>query len=167
MGLGSSAVLDPGTMTALGRPSAFLHAGGFFVSAEAAVVTTILGSCVAVCLFDEKRGIGGMNHYLLDYPVGAQQQPGRFGEQAIPDLILRVVAAGAQRRALVAKIFGGAAIMRATTGGGLDLGARNTALALRLLETAQIPVAESDTGGARGRKLIFQTGDGVAWVKEL
>jgi len=163
----SALSLETAPQRADGRATAYLHAGQLFVSAAPAVVTTILGSCVSVCLWDGLNSIGGINHYLLDYPVGDQPQAGRFGHLAIPDLIERLCAAGARRRNLAAKIFGGASIIGGHASSRLDLGGRNVDLALEMLERQQIPILHSDVRGSRGRKLIFQTDDGTGWVKVL
>jgi chemotaxis protein CheD len=153
-----SSVPDPGS-----RDRLYIHAGQVAVVTRASAITTILGSCVAVCLFDERAGVGGMNHYLLPYPV-EREQSARFGTVAIPDLIDQVLRAGASQAGLRAKVYGGASVISAFR---RSLGEENAALALRLLDEAGIPVLHHDTGGARGRKLIFQTDDGTAWVRHL
>ena len=163
----SAGLLEMRPVRANGRATAYLHAGQLFVSAEPTLVTTILGSCVSVGLWDEASGIGGINHYLLDYPVGAHPQAPRFGFLAIPLLIERLCAAGANRRNLAAKIFGGASINCTTPNSRLDLGGRNVDLAMEMLERERIPILYSHVRGSRGRKLLFQTDDGCGWVKEL
>jgi chemotaxis protein CheD len=126
-------------------------------------ILTILGSCVAVCLHDAARRIGGMNHYLLPRGPRGASSP-RFGDVAMPQLLARVLAEGAAREALEAKVFGGARILAARAG-ARDLGAENTDAALRFLEAERIPIVAQDAGGTRSRKLILQTSDGVVWLK--
>ena len=78
-----------------GRTQVYLHAGQIAVASEPAAITTILGSCVAVCLRDPDSRVGGMNHFLLPHHVERERSP-RFGSCAIPALIDAVVrAAGA------------------------------------------------------------------------
>jgi chemotaxis protein CheD len=150
-------------MAAAARATAFLHAGRIFVARRPHAVTTILGSCVTACLWDPQAEIGGLNHFLLP-DVSAQGDGPRFGTAAMRMLIEQVCAAGASRRRLRAKVFGGAAI----TGAQRDpLGPKNAALALARLEEQNIPVVAQDCGGSRGRKLIFHTDDGEALVKLL
>jgi chemotaxis protein CheD len=134
---------------------------------EPALVTTILGSCVAVCLWDEVAGAGGMNHYLLPEGSGTDADALRFGSVATEALIDRLLRLGAQRGRLRAKVFGGARISASFKGQTPHLGATNVARALEVLAREGLRVDARDTGGERGRKLLFQTDDGVAWVKEL
>jgi chemotaxis protein CheD len=161
-GGGGAALRGP----ALGdRAHAYLHAGQLSVAARPTAITTVLGSCVAVCLHDPATRVGGMNHFLLPHHVERERSP-RFGTVAVPELVEAMVRAGASRASLVAKVFGGASVIVAAPR-GRRLGEENAALAIRLLEEARIPVLDSDVGGGRGRKLIFFTDDGTAWMRPL
>jgi chemotaxis protein CheD len=144
-------------------PQAYLHAGHMVVSRDPCRVTTVLGSCVAVGVWDPTSGVGGVNHFLL--PQGNDSP--RFGNVAVRTLIREVVAAGARRRHLQAKVFGGACVLRAFKGGGSHLGRKNVEVAQQILIDEGIPVTAQDVEGERGRKLIFQTHDGAAWVRSL
>jgi chemotaxis protein CheD len=135
------------------------------VSAVPAAITTVLGSCVAVCLFDPETGVGGMNHFLLPLHVERERSP-RFGTVAVPMLIDELVKSGAHRPSIRAKLFGGGSVLAAFRRSG-RLGEENAALAIRLLAEAGIPVLEKDLGGRIGRKVIFHTDDGSAWVRSL
>jgi chemotaxis protein CheD len=153
--------------TSGGVPNAYLHAGHLFVSATPCRVSTILGSCVSVALFDPVAQVGGLNHFLLPQGPENTAPSARFGAIAVPWLIEALVAAGAQRRALQAKVFGGACVLRAfrTTAG--NLGTKNVQVAKAVLQAEGIPIVAEDVDGERGRKLIFQTHDGAAWVRSL
>jgi chemotaxis protein CheD len=145
---------------------AYLHAGHMVVSRDPCRVTTVLGSCVAVGLWDPTSGVGGVNHFLL--PHG--NDSARFGNVAVRTLIREVVAAGGRRRMLQAKLFGGACVLRAFKNSGTGtphLGEKNVEIARQILVDEGIPVTAEDTEGDRGRKLIFQTHDGAAWVRSL
>lgn len=146
------------------RVSVYLHAGQVYASAEPASVVTVLGSCVAVCLFDREARVGGMNHYLLPLET-TRERSARFGDVAVRRLLEQVLALGARHDGLEAKVFGGASILRALEGRGL--GGDNADLALRLLRDAEVPILEQDVGGQKGRKLVFHTDDGAAWVRHL
>jgi chemotaxis protein CheD len=135
------------------------------VAAVPTAITTVLGSCVSVCLYDPATRVGGMNHFLLPLHVERDRSP-RFGTVAVPALVDAVLKAGAARGTLVAKVFGGASVIGAM-GKGRRLGDENAALALRLLEEARIPVLDQDVGGQRGRKLVFIVDEGTAWVRQL
>jgi chemotaxis protein CheD len=158
---------EPAPAEPRGRRALYLHPGGLAASAEPAVISTILGSCVSVCLHDPAVRVGGANHFLLPDSGGAPPTP-RFGDDAMRELLARVLALGADRRRLTAKVFGGACVVEAFRG-GVDghLGTRNAAAALRFLEAERIPVLAEDTGGRRGRKLLFHTDDGTALVRPL
>jgi chemotaxis protein CheD len=147
------------------RAHVYLHAGALAIASRPTAITTVLGSCVAVCLHDPIAKIGGMNHFLLPLHV-ERERSARFGTVAVPQLVEEVVRAGASRAGLVAKVFGGASVIGAFRG-ARNLGAENAALAIRILEEAHIPVLDRDVGGTRGRKLIFHVDDGTAWVRQL
>jgi len=85
----------------------FLYPGQVFVTRDPITISTILGSCAAICLWDTHRKAGGMNHYLL--PEGGDEGPNRlrYGNVANPELLNRVLALGCEIRNLQAKIFGG------------------------------------------------------------
>ena len=72
----------------------YLHAGQLYATAEATEIVTILGSCVAVCLWDEIAGVGGMNHFLLPEPLGASSP--RFAGPAFEELRRQLVLNGAR-----------------------------------------------------------------------
>jgi chemotaxis protein CheD len=147
------------------RRQAYLHAGQLAVASEPTAIATVLGSCVAVCLWDPGSRVGGVNHFLLPHHVERERSP-RFGNVAVPQLVDAVVRAGASRAGLVAKVFGGACVLGSIRH-ARRLGEENAALALHLLEEARIPVLDRDVGGERGRKLIFVSDEGTAWVKLL
>ena len=148
-------------------PAAYLHAGHILVSRDPCRVTTVLGSCVAVGIWDPVNGVGGINHFLLPHRPATGPSSPRFGNVAVRALIEGVVSAGGHRHALQAKLFGGACVLRAFQKGGWHLGTKNVEVARRMLLEEGIPIAAEDVEGVRGRKLIFQTHDGAAWVRGL
>jgi chemotaxis protein CheD len=148
-----------------GRAQVYLHAGQLAAVSAPTAITTVLGSCVSVCLHDPAARVGGMNHFLLPHHVERERSP-RFGTVAVPQLVDAVVKAGASRSALRAKVFGGASVIGAFRG-ARNLGEENAELALRLLADAGIPVVDRDVGGTRGRKVVFIADDGTAWVRQL
>jgi chemotaxis protein CheD len=147
------------------RPQVYLHAGQLAIASEPTAIVTVLGSCVAVCLWDPETRVGGVNHFLLPHHVERERSP-RFGNVAVPELVEALVRAGARRGALVAKVFGGASVLGGTRQ-GRRLGEENVALALQLLGEARISVLDRDVGGERGRKLVFVSDEGTAWVRLL
>jgi len=147
-------------------PGVYLHPGQLWVSEDPCAVTTILGSCVAVGLWDPSAEVGGLCHFLLPQWSGSGTASARFGNVAVERLAEGVCAKGARRERLLAKIFGGACVIAALRG-GIHLGQRNVELARELVANAGIPVVAEDALGTRGRKLIFHTHDGAAWVRLL
>lgn len=145
--------------------SHYLHPGHLFASAEPWVVTTILNTCVSICLSDGVMKVGGLNHYLLPYPTTQDEQDSRFGVVAFARLRERVLALGAAPKRLLAKVFGGACVLPSSAKG--DLGAKNVALARKLLGEAGIPVVAEDVGGVRARKLIYELDTATAWVRYI
>jgi chemotaxis protein CheD len=90
--------------------STFIHVGQIHVDSAPHAISTVLGSCVAVCLYDSTLGIGGMNHYLLPFWNGNGLQSPKFGNIAIPKLIESMMIKGSNPKTMQAKIFGGASL---------------------------------------------------------
>jgi chemotaxis protein CheD len=144
----------------------YLHPGHLWVSSERCAITTILGSCVAVGLWDREAQIGGLNHFLLPHRAGRGSLSPRFGNVAMEQLLEKLASSGSPRERLHAKLFGGACVLEAMRSSD-HLGRKNVELARRVLEDARIPLVAEDTLGNLGRKLVFHTHDGSAWVKLL
>ena len=141
----------------------FLYPGTMMVSRGLTRISTILGSCVAVCLWDPVRIIGGINHYLLPYWNGEGLPTPRYGNVAISRLCEQMQRHGSDMNDLVAKVFGGARI-NVVTGGLFPVGDRNVQVAREMLEELEIPVIGLDVGGIHGRKVIFDTGSGTVYI---
>ena len=156
-----------------GRPleqpvaDSYLHPGEICVTAQPVRVTTILGSCVSVCLFDSQARVAGLNHFLLPQAPRAGEASPRHGDVAIEVLVRRLLAIGASCDRLVAKLFGGANVLRAFADESRHIGAANVDLARSTLARYGIPIGAEDVGGTRGRKLVFSAPDGAAWVKVI
>jgi chemotaxis protein CheD len=146
------------------RNAVFLHPGRIFVASEPSTVRMVLGSCVAVCLWDPLRRTGGANHYLLPYK-GADSAD--FGEVAIQRLLEQLLALGCSRASITAKVFGGSCVLEALKNKETHVGTRNVAVARTVLASHGIPIVAHDVGGQQGRRVIFQTDDGSAWVRHL
>ncbi|MFL6245280.1 MAG: chemotaxis protein CheD [Thermoanaerobaculia bacterium] len=142
--------------------SVYLHPGQIYAASHAALVSTVLGSCVAVCLWDPTARVGGMNHYLL--PLGKGP---RYASGAMPQLLDEMTSRGAFVARIVAKVFGGASVIPGLIGPRKSIGTQNIEAALQFLTAHSIPVRAEQTGGRRGRKLLFHTGTGHAYVKEV
>ena len=147
-------------------PVVHLHPGQIFIASEPAMVTTILGSCVAVCLWDPLAKIAGVNHFLLpSIPIPSAQDT-RYGNTAVQRLIEDILARGAAKQRLTAKIFGGANTILAFMP-KKPIGAQNVEVAREILGRHGIEIVAEQTGGRRGRKLHFDTSTGAVRIKEL
>jgi chemotaxis protein CheD len=122
-----------------------------------AMLTTILGSCIAACLWDSVRGIGGMNHFLLPGEDGQNPDAGnpgssaRYGVHAMELLVNALLRRGARRENLQAKLFGGATMIRGLT----DIGNMNATFAERFLKAESIPIMGGSLRGNQGRRIQF------------
>ncbi len=142
-----------------------IQAGGVHSSSQGVTVRTLLGSCVAVCLYDPNVRIVGMNHFLLPADIGGGgRSPASFGVHSMELLINGLMKLGADRRRLVAKIFGGGSVI-----GGLTtaIGERNVAFALEFLRDEGIQVVAQKVGATSALSVLFDTGTGMARVKEI
>lgn len=147
------------------EPRHFLYPGQVFATRDPITISTILGSCAAICLWDRHKKAGGMNHYLL--PEGVNEGPNRlrYGNAANSELLQRVLALGCEVRNLQAKIFGGSSAFSADP--SLSVGSRNVELAEIFLQSAGIPIVERDISGKRGRRLAFHIIDGVTTIRNF
>jgi chemotaxis protein CheD len=141
--------------------------GEFFVHDEDILVMTTLGSCIAACLWDRDRRIGGMNHFLLpDTGSGdSGRDSGRYGSYAMDLLIGEMVKRGATRGGMEAKVFGGGAVISGMN--TINVGERNTAFVLDYLRTERISVVSKDVLDIYPRKVCFLPHSGKAMVKRL
>ncbi len=143
----------------------FLYPGQVFVTRDPITISTILGSCAAVCLWDSHKRAGGMNHYLLPDGLGEGPNRLRYGNVANPELLNQVLALGCEIRNLQAKIFGGSSAFAVDL--SQSVGSRNVELAENFLRSAGIPVVERGVSGKHGRRLDFQIIDGVTRIKNF
>ncbi len=118
------------------------------------VLTTILGSCIAACIWDGVAGVGGMNHFLLPGD-GKHRQPGgdamRFGVHAMELLVNALLQRGAIKNRMRAKLFGGARMIKGLT----DIGELNASFAERFLAAEGITLAGGSLRGEQGRRIQF------------
>jgi len=134
----------------------YLFPGKLAAFKDETVISTLLGSCVAVAVHDPSTGIGGLNHYLLSEASPEERMNTRYGSHAIPLLVEECVRLGANRSRLQAKIYGGANVISvAQLGDGI--GKRNIELAEKLLRDMNIPIVEKNVGGEHARTIKVNT----------
>lgn len=138
--------------------------GEYFVSSDDLAIQTVLGSCIAACIWDGKVRAGGMNHFMLPDGEGGDGS-GRYGSYAMELLINEMLKMGARRETMQAKVFGGGAVMAGFT--TMNVGERNTKFVLDYLATERIPVISQDVMDIHPRKVCFFPVTGKALVKRL
>ena len=149
------------------RNRVFLLPGEFHVSKVPTQLTTILGSCVSICLWDSSNLVGGMNHFIFPEWNNGEGASTRFGNLATLALLENLLALGCEPARMKAKVFGGAALFSNANHYANSLGAKNTEIAKRLLADAGIEIVAQDTGGHNGRKVVFHTDDCSAWSRKV
>ncbi|OQW49165.1 MAG: hypothetical protein A4S09_03620 [Proteobacteria bacterium SG_bin7] len=132
--------------------------GRLAVSKDPVELTTILGSCVSVVLYDPLAKCAGLNHYLLTKLPQGEVASGRYGECAIPMLIQELERLGASRRNLKAKVYGGGAVLTDVQI-GIGVGKKNIDFAFETLANLGIPVVEQNVGGELSRKITINVSD--------
>lgn len=138
--------------------------GEYFVSTDDIMIMTVLGSCIAACIWDVGARAGGMNHFMLPDGEGGEGG-GRYGSYAMELLINKLLKSGARRETMQAKVFGGAQVMAGFT--AMNVGERNTQFVLNYLLTERIPVVSQDVLDIHPRKVCFFPTSGKALVKRL
>lgn len=142
---------------------------GQWHAAREGAITTVLGSCVSTCLWDPVTRIGGMNHFMLPGDAASSNSPwaasARFGVYAMEVLINDMLRLGADRRRMVAKVFGGARLLAGFD--RLDVGAKNSEFVLEFLRVEGIRVAAQDLLDVCPRKVHFVVDTGKVQVKRL
>lgn len=142
----------------------FIHVGEIYVGARPTEIVTVLGSCVAVCLYDHVERIGGMNHYLLPLWNGNGLQSPKFGNISIPKMIENMLNIGCNIRNMEAKLFGGANINQ-TNIENMMIGKKNIIIAKEILAEHKINVSAEDTGGNRGRRIMMRSDSGKIMLR--
>lgn len=143
-----------------------IHIGGVYASRTGAVIRTLLGSCIAVCLRDPISRVGGMNHFML--PNGYSDDPlsSRYGVHAMELLINRCMKLGAERCRLEAKVFGAAHVLRVEHKVG-NVAEVNAAFIKEFLTLEGIPTIAEDVGGQAAREIYFFTDSGRTMLRRL
>ena len=141
-----------------------VNPGEYAVTNQPAIIQTILGSCIAVCLYDKENKVAGMNHFLLASHRYARTMPmpitdaGRYGIHAMELLINSMLKRSAERKNFNAKVFGGAAVINLDTKDNfLNIGDVNIRFILDFLNREKISIDAIDVGGKQGRVIKFHT----------
>ena len=144
----------------------YLKIGDVAISTGPAIMETILGSCVSICLWDETTKLAGMNHYMLPDLMDDIEQPERFGPGSIKRLLSEIKVAECDSGHLKAKIFGGGNVVRELSS-GFEIGKKNVELAREMMLEHNIPVISEYTGNECGIKVVFHSETGRVFVRKL
>ena len=134
------------------------------------LVTLGLGSCVAICLHDPQAKVAGMAHILLPNKSLSRvtENPAKFPQSAIPLLVEKMTALGADPTRMTAKLIGGASMFgNLTPSGAVQMGERNVVAARQVVQDLGITIAAEETGGTVGRSVRMQASDGLLMVRTL
>ena len=142
----------------------FIHVGEIFVGAKPTEISTVLGSCISVCLYDKVEQVGGMNHYLVPLWNDNGLQSPKYGNISIPKLIDNMLNIGCEKYNLEAKIFGGANVIDVSQE-EMMIGRKNILIAKEILRDYNIKISAQDIGGTRGRKILMRSDTGKIFLK--
>ncbi|HNY16162.1 MAG TPA: chemotaxis protein CheD [Treponemataceae bacterium] len=145
-------------------PKVTVIPGAYYATKDVCVISTLLGSCVAACLWDPVAKIAGMNHFLLANRRYARDMPltvteaGRYGVQSMEILINAMIHLGADKRRIRAKAFGGGKVLETLGKDNFNcVGSVNERFIREFLATEGIPLDSDDLGGDLGRVIRFRT----------
>lgn len=152
-------------------PVVNLHPGELFVAKEPTLITTLLGSCVSVCLYCPGNRTGAMCHGVMPEKPGHLEESFRFVDSSVSYMVeIMARQHGFSCATLEAKLFGGADVLRLRLGlaaPGPTIGAQNIAAAKTALKKHGVPIVTEHVGGDRGCKLFFYSHTGEVYLKHL
>lgn len=158
-----------------------IFAGEYYISNKNEIISTVLGSCISVCMFDEIKGVGGMNHFMLPESSTSRdklfsdselkkeeltENSMRYGITAMEVLIGELQKKGAVRKNLKAKIFGGGKVINPNSKLP-TVGDKNIGFARAYLKTEGIKIESENVGNTYGRKIFFLTENNSVFVKQM
>ena len=148
-----------------------IHPGEFHACGGESIISTVLGSCVAVALCDPIRRVGGMNHFMLPGKIGQtdiyRTEAGKYGINAMELLINALMKIGGRKEAFIAKIFGGGTILPITGKRVTNVSQDNISFAFKFLETEGIKIVSYDVGGTMARKVLLFPDSGKVLLKRI
>ncbi len=135
-------------------------AGEVFATKVPHEICTVLGSCVAVCLWDPLLKAGGMNHFMLPMYKGSGEASNKYGDIAIRQLIQTMESLGSEKSSMKAKVYGGGSLLSASGISPSSVGQKNIHIAMKILRGEGISIVSRHVGEFHGRKLRFNTHTG-------
>ena len=139
-------------------------------SAPSTIISYGLGSCIGISLYDPQTKVGGLLHIMLPDSTQARptDNPAKFADTGLPLMLKDVLALGAVKTRLVAKIAGGAQMFACQNATDImRVGSRNAEAAKKILKDQGIKIIAEDTGGTYGRTVSIDLNTGVYKVKTI
>lgn len=147
-----------------GPPPTLIGVGGIAWSGDPAVTySTLLGSCIAVCLWDPQVLKGGMTHFLLAKSPEPKSDDTRYGDVALPLLRDILCSVGCARHRIRSIVAGGSDLLSNMH----PIGTENTDFALEWLRTERIPILKKDFGGSSARRVRFNPSTGLTEITSI
>ncbi len=147
-----------------------IHPGEYYTSKDDVIIATVLGSCVSVAFWDQRLKLGGINHFMLpgvlDDEDMIKSRNAKYGMFAIELLYNELLKAGSRKPDIIAKVFGGASVLRLATG-PTKIPRDNVDFAVAYLRKENIPIVANDTGGILPRKIFFFAQTGKVLLKRI
>lgn len=146
--------------------------GELYVSTHGEMISTVLGSCISVCIRDKKKGIGGMNHFMLpqnsefsteNWGDNPATTASRYGNWAMEYLINEIMKRGGEKKNFEVKVFGGGQMMAEMT----DIGQKNILFVYQYLAQEQLKIEASDVGDVFARKVLYFSDTGSVKVRRI
>jgi len=151
------------------KPEKYIGPGDYYASKQDIIISTLLGSCISVALFDPKQKIGGMNHFMLPFPkkneTGILSRNAKYGINAMEILINELIKKGCVKNDLIAKVFGGSTLLNYDKEAVYDIPKMNISFAFEFLRIENIPVESYSVGGILPRKIYFFPVEGKVKMK--
>ncbi len=153
-----------------GKYAAKIHPGELYVTHASELISTVLGSCIAVCIRDPAKGIGGMNHFMLPatnnkkLSIGADlSAAARYGNFAMEHLINSILRFGGSKTRFEIKVFGGGKVLAQMT----NIGLQNIKFVRDYISIEGLKIVAEDTGGIHPRKVVYDPVSGKVAMKKL
>jgi len=138
--------------------------GEIAVARSSGVLRTLLGSCLGLALYDRRFKVAGLGHIVLPTSLGRAENPGKFADTAVPEMIRRMQElVDDERLKLYARIAGGANMFISTDSSN-SIGMQNMQAVERLLDELRIPIIGRHCGGEQGRRMMLDTATGIVTI---
>lgn len=141
------------------KPEQYIGPGDYCVTGEDIVISTLLGSCIAVALYDLEKAIGGLNHFMLPFTRNLDahkpEDSARYGINSMEMLINGLLKMGARREKFYAKVFGGSSVLRYQQEATYNIPKMNIEFIFNFLDIEKIPIESYSVGGPFPRKIYY------------